>query len=77
MNSKSKNQTSQYLAGLIDLIFDQPQPPPIPIPYELTSPGPSNTDSYLTDKQAPDTSQDSLTVQQESERVQIVVPDCK
>jgi hypothetical protein len=59
MNSKGKNQTSQYLAGLIDLIFDQPQPPPIPIPCELTSPGLCNTDSYHTDKHAPDTSQAS------------------
>jgi hypothetical protein len=50
MNLKGKNQTSQYLAGLIDLIFDQPQPPPIPIPYvakvELKRPNPE--DSALT-----------------------------
>jgi len=56
MNSKGKNRTSQCLADLIDLIFDQPQPSPIPIPWELTSPALSNTDSYHTDKQVQDIS---------------------
>jgi hypothetical protein len=56
MNSKGKDQTSQHLAELIELIFDLPQPPPIPIPWELTSPRLSNTDSYQTDKQPPDVS---------------------
>jgi hypothetical protein len=49
MNSKGKDQSSQHLAKLIGVIFDLPQPPPIPIPWELTSPGPSNTESHAED----------------------------
>jgi hypothetical protein len=44
VNSRGKDQTSQHLAKLIDLIIDIPQPPPIPIPWELMSTELSNTD---------------------------------
>jgi hypothetical protein len=46
VNSKGKDQASQHLANLIDLITDIPQPPPIPIPWEPTTPDLNNTDPY-------------------------------
>jgi hypothetical protein len=47
MNSKGKHQTWQYLADLVNLIFDQPQPPPpspIPTPWKKKCPVLSDAD---------------------------------